>query len=104
VRCFAGSWTLGGELWKWDGTNVTLVADINETKEDIGFGTFEGNDSQSAWPAGHNSALYFSAFKTSFISPRPRPTPATKSSCMTEPKSPSAAAQPGARFYRIKQP
>lgn len=63
-KLYFNAYTLdtGRELWKSDGTNVTLVADINETKDDIGFGTFEGNDSLPAWLTGYNSALYFSAF------------------------------------------
>jgi ELWxxDGT repeat protein len=52
----------GRELWAYDGTNVSLVADINDTKHDIGFGTFEGNDSLPSWLTPFNGALYFSAY------------------------------------------
>src|SRR5947207_502331 len=39
----------GRELWKFDGTNVTLAANINDTVDDLGNGIFEGNDSVPAW-------------------------------------------------------
>jgi ELWxxDGT repeat protein len=44
------------------GTTVTLVADINETKDDIGSGVMEGNDSLPAWLTAFNAALCFSAY------------------------------------------
>jgi ELWxxDGT repeat protein len=53
----------GRELWVYDGANVTLVADINDTKDDIGFGVFEGNDSLPSWLTPFNDALYFSAYE-----------------------------------------
>lgn len=61
---FFNAYTLdtGRELFKTDGTNITLVADINETKDDIGFGVLEGNDSLPAWLTTFNGALYFSAY------------------------------------------
>src|SRR4051812_7175891 len=42
---YFGAYTLdtGRELWKYDGTNLTLAADINETVTDLGNGIFEGN-------------------------------------------------------------
>jgi ELWxxDGT repeat protein len=52
----------GNELFKYDGTNITLVADINETKDDIGSGTMEGNESLPTWLTSFNGDLYFSAY------------------------------------------
>src|SRR5258706_15870757 len=47
---FFNAYTLdtGRELWKYDGTNVALVADINDTRHDLGGGISEGNDSLPA--------------------------------------------------------
>ena len=61
---YFGGYTLetGRELFKYDGTNITLVADINETKDDIGSGVLEGNDSLPSWLTPFNGALYFSAY------------------------------------------
>jgi ELWxxDGT repeat protein len=53
----------GYELWKYDGTKVSLVADINPTVDDIGFGTKEGNDSFPTWLTPYKSAIYFSAYE-----------------------------------------
>src|SRR5687768_13857276 len=52
-QLFFSAYTLstGRELWKFDGTNVALVADINPTADDLG-GVFEGNDSN---PRGFRS-------------------------------------------------
>lgn len=52
----------GAELWKYDGTNITLVADINNTTSDVGFGTIVGNSSSPAWLTLFEGRLYFSAF------------------------------------------
>jgi ELWxxDGT repeat protein len=52
----------GRELFRTDGTNITLVFDINETKDDIGFGVLEGNDSLPAWLTPFNGEIYFSAY------------------------------------------
>src|SRR6187551_2353567 len=52
----------GRELFKTDGTNITLVADINDTKDDLGGGVLEGNDSLAAWLTPFNGAIYFSAY------------------------------------------
>jgi ELWxxDGT repeat protein len=62
---FFNAYTLatGRELWKYDGRNVTLVADINDTKDDLGGGVFEGNDSLPAWPTSFNGELFFSAYE-----------------------------------------
>lgn len=67
---FAGSLYFGAytqatgfELFKFDGTNVSLVADINPTVDDIGFGVLEGNDSIPDWFTEMEGVLYFSAFE-----------------------------------------
>ncbi len=52
----------GTELWKYDGTNITLAADINPTADDIGFGIKEGNDSIPDWLTEFDGQLFFSAF------------------------------------------
>jgi ELWxxDGT repeat protein len=61
---YFGAYTLetGRELFRYDGTNITLVADINETKDDMGGGVMEGNDSLPSWLTPFNGALYFSAY------------------------------------------
>ena len=53
---------IGSELWRYNGTNIALVRDINETADDIGFGVLEGNDSFPAWLTHYKNKLYFSAF------------------------------------------
>lgn len=53
----------GFELWKYNGASVQLVADINDTSDDIGFGVQEGNDSIVSWLTEFNGSLYFSAFE-----------------------------------------
>lgn len=52
----------GTELWNYDGTNITLVADINNTTSDIGFGTIVGNSSFPSWLTPFDGMLCFSAF------------------------------------------
>ena len=52
----------GVELWRSDGSSIALAANINPTADDIGTGTFEGNDSIPAWLTGFNGQLYFSAY------------------------------------------
>lgn len=52
----------GRELWKYDGTNITLVTNINDTVHDVGGGVFAGNDSAPGWLTLFNGALYFSAY------------------------------------------
>ena len=63
-QLFFSAYTLstGRELWKFDGTNVALVADINPTADDLG-GVFEGNDSNPRGFRSLDGALYFSAFE-----------------------------------------
>jgi ELWxxDGT repeat protein len=51
----------GFELFKYDGTRITLTADINSTADDIG-GVQEGNDSLPAWLTGFGAQLYFAAY------------------------------------------
>lgn len=53
----------GFELWKYNGSTVSLVADINPTADDIGFGVMEGNDSLPTWLTPYNGQLYFSAYE-----------------------------------------
>jgi ELWxxDGT repeat protein len=53
----------GFELFRFDGTSVTLAADINPTFDDIGFGVLEGNDSFPAGLTPWNGTLFFSAFE-----------------------------------------
>jgi ELWxxDGT repeat protein len=62
---YFGGYTLetGRELFKYDGTNVTLAADINDTKDDLGGGTLEGNDSLPSWLTPFNGWLYFAAYE-----------------------------------------
>lgn len=52
----------GFELWKSDGQTIQLMADINDTADDIGFGVKEGNDSIPSWLTEFNGVLYFSAY------------------------------------------
>jgi ELWxxDGT repeat protein len=52
----------GFELWRYNGSTVTLAADINPTADDIGSGVLEGNDSIPAWLTEFGGQLYFSAF------------------------------------------
>src|SRR5688500_7350603 len=53
----------GFELFRFDGTNVTLAADINDTVDDIGFGVLEGNDSVPSYMTELNGVMYLSAFE-----------------------------------------
>jgi ELWxxDGT repeat protein len=52
----------GFELFRFDGTNVSLVGDINPTKDDLG-GVFEGNDSVPYGFKEYHGRLYFSAYE-----------------------------------------
>jgi ELWxxDGT repeat protein len=52
----------GRELWKYDGTNVTLVADIDETKDVLLDGTVAGNDSLPSFLTVFDGLLFFSAY------------------------------------------
>jgi len=58
----AYTFTTGRELWKYDGGNILLLTNINDTADDIGGGLLEGNDSVPQWPTVFNGTLYFSAF------------------------------------------
>src|SRR5437868_4566674 len=53
----------GFELWKYDGNSVSLVADINPTVDDLGFGLKEGNDSSPSWLTAYKGNLYLSAYE-----------------------------------------
>ena len=53
----------GYELWKYDGTKVSLVGDINPTADDVGFGVMEGNDSLPTWLTPYKGDIYFSAYE-----------------------------------------
>ncbi len=53
---------MGRELWKYDGTNITLAANINDTVTDIGGGLFIGNSSTPGSFTAYRNKLYFSAF------------------------------------------
>jgi ELWxxDGT repeat protein len=53
---------VGRELWKYDGTSITLVSNINSTATDIGGGVLVGNDSDPSGMTEFAGALYFSAF------------------------------------------
>ncbi|MGZ8919392.1 MAG: Ig-like domain-containing protein [Limisphaerales bacterium] len=53
----------GTELWKYNSSNVVLVADINKTSDDIGSKSPEGNGSSPTWLTSFNGHLYFSAFE-----------------------------------------
>jgi ELWxxDGT repeat protein len=55
--------TYGRELWKYDGTNTSLVADINGTVTSLGGGVFIGNDSDPDGFAIYSNLLYFSAYE-----------------------------------------
>lgn len=59
----AYNYAKGFELWKYDGSNVVLVADINPTTDDIGEKTPEGNGSHPGWLTSFSGNLYFSAFE-----------------------------------------
>ena len=52
----------GRELWKYDGSVITMVSNINDTVKDFGFGIFTGNDSVPNDLKEFNGKLYFSAF------------------------------------------
>src|SRR5688572_26099096 len=58
----AYSLATGIELWRSDGTSVSLAANINPTADDIGFGVKEGNDSLPSWMTQFGGQLYLSAF------------------------------------------
>jgi ELWxxDGT repeat protein len=53
----------GFELFRFDGTNVSLAANINDTVDDIGFGVLEGNDSVPSYLTELNGTLFLSAFE-----------------------------------------
>jgi ELWxxDGT repeat protein len=52
----------GTELWKYDGSDVTLAADINDTTVETGQGGVAGNGSSPNWLKEFAGSLYFSAW------------------------------------------
>ncbi len=52
----------GWELWKYDGTNLSLVKDINDTVTDLGGGVVVGNSSYPSNFCEYGQKLYFSAY------------------------------------------
>jgi ELWxxDGT repeat protein len=54
--------SVGRELWSYNGTNISLVTNINDQVTDVGGGVFVGNDSSPGWLRVFNGALYFSAY------------------------------------------
>ncbi len=52
----------GNELWKFDGTNASLVTNINDQVADLGGGVFAGYNSNPGEFNIYSNALYFSAF------------------------------------------
>ena len=52
----------GRELWRYNGSNIVLATNINDTADDIGSGVLEGNDSIPDWLTEFDKALCFSAF------------------------------------------
>ena len=63
-QLFFSAYTLntGIELWRWDGSNIQLVADINNTADDIGGGILEGNDSVPHSLTRFAGDIYFTAY------------------------------------------
>jgi ELWxxDGT repeat protein len=52
----------GRELFSYNGTNVTLTTNINDTVTDIGGGVLVGNDSDPSGFTTYSNVLYFSAY------------------------------------------
>jgi ELWxxDGT repeat protein len=53
---------VGRELWKYDGGQIILAADINDTSTDPALGTPVGNSSNPEWLTPFQGGLIFSAF------------------------------------------
>jgi ELWxxDGT repeat protein len=56
---------LGTELWRCDGSTITLVSNINNTVTDAGGGVFLGNSSSPRELTVFSNTLYFTAFDPS---------------------------------------
>jgi ELWxxDGT repeat protein len=60
--CSASTPATGRELWRSDGSTITLVSNINNTVTDAGGGVFFGNDSSPTDLTVFNNILYFAAY------------------------------------------
>lgn len=58
----ANNFTLGRELWKYDGHYAALTTNINDQVSDLGGGVFQGYDSSPGFPCVYSNTLYFSAY------------------------------------------
>ncbi|HVU99742.1 MAG TPA: hypothetical protein VHH88_00170, partial [Verrucomicrobiae bacterium] len=61
--CFSASTPgLGRELWRWNGSVVSLISNINDTVTALGGGVFVGNDSSPRELTIFSNTLCFTAF------------------------------------------